>query len=210
MNLPPLTADRSYEGETRRFYHGFGDTANLDGIVRSGAIESPGRQAAKQDELIATHLYEDVLRHVGEEITTHDLSSGEAIEAYVADHRDDFIEEGQAYTPCAVQSDDFVYDEVPDFLGDHMVWVSRGKSEASNHARKDTIETAERDTGGYVELALPEATVLEFGFNGGVPGRIPLEYAEALYLENVGKDESAEIWIDVVANEYDLTINSIE
>lgn len=210
MDLPPLTEECSYEGETRRFYHGFGDTANLDGIVRSGAIESPGRQAATQDELIATHLYEDVLRHVGEEITRYDLSSGADIESYVEDHRDDFIEDGQVYTPCAVQSDDFVYDEVPNFLGDHMVWVSRGKSEASNHARKETVETAQRDTGGYFELELPEETVLEFGFNGGVPSRIPLEYAEALYLENVGEDESTQIWIDIVANEYDITINSIE
>lgn len=209
MRLPKLEPDRSYGEETTRYYHGFGDTGNLDGILRSGAIQSPGRQQASQDDLVAAHLYEDVLRHVGEEIATYDFSTGEAVASYVDQHRETFLEEGQPYTSCAVASDSFEYDEAPDFLGRHMVWVSRGETEASNHARKTDLGVAQRDTGGYFELHLPEEAVLQFGLNGGVPGEIPLAFAEEIHLENVSNDESEQIWLDIVSNQYDIAVNTI-
>lgn len=210
MELPRLDADQTYDSGTRRYYHGFGDTANLDGILRSGAIESPGRQDATQDDLVAAHLYEDVLRHAGEDIATYDFSDGEAVQAYVEEHKEVFIEDGQEYTPCAVESGSFHYEEAPDFLGRHMVWVSRGKTEATNHARKNNLPVAGRETGGYFELSLPGEAVLQFGLNGSVPGSIPLDFVDEVYLDNVSTDESEGIWLDIVSHQYDITVNSLD
>lgn len=210
MEISKLDPDQEYE-DTSTFYHGFGCTSNLEGILEYGALVSPGRREVEPDAVMREGLYEDLLRHAGEGFTQENFSDTDAVERYLEEHKDDLLENGGRYTQWLAEENKVPDFEVPDFMGKSLVWVSRdGGESARNYATSSSVPGAEHDAGGHFKLELPEEAVLQFGVNGGVPGKIPLEFAEELRIQEAGDHEYAHIWADFVGSEYDVEVNSIE
>lgn len=207
MEIPLLEPEREYSGEMDTYYHGFGCTSNIGRILDRGAISSPGRVEKDPDRRIIEHLYEDVLRHAGDDLTEEKLGSFEDVERYVDTHRNDFEQGGQEYTQWVLDSEVEEADS-PEFMKRNIVWVSKERGEGRNHSTSDCVPGGEKPCGGYFKLKIPEECVLQFGVTGGVPGEIPLEYAEELHLENVGEEETNQIWGDFMASEYEIDFNS--
>jgi len=209
MELPLLNPEEEHSGETSTFYHGFGCTSNLEGILYQGALTSKGRREPKPDSVMREQLYEDILRHAGSEFTQYSFDELDSVEKYLEEHRSDFIENGQEFTQYLAEQNKVPNFETPDFMGKSAVWISKDNGEASNYATSSVVPGAENSTGGYFELELPEESVLQFGVNGVVPGKIPLEYAEELAVEEASEKEYHNIWGEFLGSKYDIKVSRL-
>lgn len=207
MRIPALEPEKTYDGEKTTYYHGFGGLCNLEPILRDGALQAPGRQHQDPAETIEHRVYEDILRHNGGLPTG--MADAEDVNDYLAEHEQDFYEDGDEYTQWVIEQGGLEEDAFPDFL-QNIVWVAPEKTEASNHATAPPVPGTTEECGGYFKLTLPDEAVIHsathFGYNGGVPGAIPLTYADTLHLENVRTSEAADIWLERTVNGYEFDI----
>lgn len=156
-------------------------------------------------DIMVTHLHEDIIRHAGSNITKVNLSDAEAVKSYVEEHNEELMEAGTCYTKW-LMDESVEYGRGLDFKND-LVWLARVKEEANNYSA--TEEVCNKRSGGIFELSLPEGDVLNMGIRGGVPGDVPLEFADVLYLENMNEEEGEEIWLEFVSSRYDVRIKRI-
>jgi hypothetical protein len=194
-------------------YHGTRTVDTTLSILDAGSIKSPARRKEGENTLDITvgnnRLVEDILHLFGE--PEEDLN----IVKLTKDNREIFREHGSPESNQFIDTymedyfdsgfgspmleDQGVYSPLRDFcvsVGDEITYyvVSRAEEE-----------------GVALEFSVPRDSVINYGVEGNVPGKIPLEYATAIYYgTEVSEDDIEKLETHPATQTHGLTIESTE
>lgn len=211
---PILESGRSYEGSEVKLFHGFGQANNLSGIIESGAILSPDRKQ-HGDEDFVHKIYEDVIRHVGDEA----MKSFPDVQEYIQQNKDDFLDQGQDFTRQLISDEEMLetflsFKSHPDPLRNCLVWLSRDEADGRNYSIDRYASTPEeRNNGGYLETNIPrEALIMrrEHSAHAGAIAQIPLDFVENAYLANASSEDVYRVQSAFEEEDYSIDVERFD